>query len=429
MGGLRKTIFIGSIALCCAVGCQQIPAAPGFTPPAGAAAAPVGSLPGGQLTALQAASVQSASAHPDLLQLSGVSHVTKATCTIVTSVCEHIKNKLGMKYPGLETKAPLKAITDPANLGPEASPAVQAAAKVKAEEEQAPQKIKGLRYLGSIGCGGCYPDVEEALLAGLDDCTEAVRWEAVNAIRSTVGNPCTFCKASACCSPAVREKLKKVAYDIDEYGCFKEPSGRVRRVARLALCGCGSGDVFDDLVPEEGPEELPDVPPAGGPEDPEGELAPPDDLPEDPEVTAENKTVSQDKIQLASATIESKESKPKPEMTPVRKIRSSPQLTEVTWEQIMIDPVRFDSVDRARNLIIYLRARARGKDATRPDFSREEVSITRKPWTNLNDIEWQAAQQQLEKMEIGGISPILTHQNCWYLVRLLGRRLAVKPKE
>ncbi len=361
---------------------------------------------------MQAAALPT-SQYPDLLQLSGVSHLAKATCGIVTAVAEHVKNKLGMKYPGLESKPAIKSIPDPANLGPEASPAVQAAAKVKAEEEQAPQKIKGLRYLASIGCGGCYPDVEEALLAGLDGCTEEVRYEAASAIRSTVGNPCTFCKASACCSPQVREKLKKIAFDIDETGCFKEPSPRVRRLARLALAGCGGGEVFDD-IPVEGPEELPELAPEEGPTDP-------NIAKKDPSIPG----ADTNKIQLVSASEIA--SAPKPE-TGTNRSRTSQTDSktmmdrDVTWEQIMIDPTQFGSADRARQVIIYLRARARGKEATRPEFKASEVSMVRQDWTHLSEIKWDEARTHLGRIPIGGVSPILTRGNRWYLLRLLGRR-------
>ena len=443
MNGFRQAVLPANIIVLSAIfaGCAPIPAAPGF---GGLPDAP-GSMPGGGMSALEAAAGPP-STHPDLLQLSGVSHLTKATCGLITAVSDHIRNTLGMKYPCLEAKAPIKSITDPANLMAEASPAVQAAAKIKADEEQAPQKIKGLRYLASVGCGGCYPDVEEALIAGLDDCTEEVRYEAAKAIRDTVGDPCKFCKASACCGPAVRKKLKKVAYDIDTTGCFKEPSARVRRIARATLCQCGPGSVFDD-IPEEGPEEpvgYEGVENADGPYDPRLEEQPTDQPPAPPEPpapgiddenTANRSTPASNRpvIQLIAGTKDSIRDQARTptlidtdskDRDPARSSHPRRSDKEITWEQIMIDPTQFESVDRARQLIIYLRARARGKEkeVARPEFGADEISIERFGWTAVNELEWEEAGTQLRKMKVGGISPILTHENRWYLLRLLGRR-------
>ncbi|MDZ4820138.1 MAG: peptidylprolyl isomerase, partial [Planctomycetota bacterium] len=107
-------------------------------------------------------------------------------------------------------------------------------------------------------CGGCYPDIEAALLAALDDCTEEVRWEAAKAFRTAAGSPCEHCKSKSCCGPKVQKRLRAVVEDKDDKGCFVEPSARVRRMARLALAQCG-GAVYDELllVPEEGPSEGP----------------------------------------------------------------------------------------------------------------------------------------------------------------------------
>jgi len=172
-----------------------------------------------------------------------------------------LRNLLGSYYPGLESQPPMLAISDPANLD-SPNPAVAAAADIKAQEDAAPQKIKALRYLAQIGCGGCYPDVEKAFLTALDDCTEEVRYEAAEALRKAAGDPCQFCQQTSCCSPAVRKKLKEVGTGLDEKThCYKEPSPRVRRVARLALERCG-GPPPEQPRPEEGPaqEDLPAQP-------------------------------------------------------------------------------------------------------------------------------------------------------------------------
>jgi hypothetical protein len=172
-----------------------------------------------------------------------------------------LRNCLGMAFPGLEAKPPILAITDPANMSPDAPPAVQAAADIKAQEDQAAQKIKAIRYLATIGCGGCYPDVEDALIAAMDDCTEAVRFEAVKAVRQTAGggDGCTCCAYGACCSEKMQNKLKELAFD-KEGCCTGEPSARVRRQARLALATCGPPVVQAAAVepePADGPTEGP----------------------------------------------------------------------------------------------------------------------------------------------------------------------------
>jgi hypothetical protein len=193
----------------------------------------------------------------------------------VTGACEGIKglvnrlrNLLGSIWPGLEAKPELLSIADPANLD-SPNPAVAAAAGVKAEEDQAAQKEKALMYLATIGCAGCYPGIEDAMLAALDDCTEGVRFAAAAALRKTATMPCKNCCRSACCGPKIRTKLTKLAYETDSQGCFLEGSERVRRMARLALANCTCvpdkpGGAQQQRLPEEGPSS-PEPTPAGEP--------------------------------------------------------------------------------------------------------------------------------------------------------------------
>jgi hypothetical protein len=184
------------------------------------------------------------------------------------SSCVH--NQLGYYFPGLEPKPPLLAISDPANMEEGASPAVKAAAEAKAEEDKAAQKAKAVRYLASLGCGKCYPDTEEALLSALNDCSEVVRFEAASGLRKNAGKPCNSCRVNSCCTPKIMEKLNSLAYETDATGCYVEPSARVRRMARLALCGCGGAVVPSSTpppepLPAEGPaqEPLPETPAEG----------------------------------------------------------------------------------------------------------------------------------------------------------------------
>ncbi|HWC88414.1 MAG TPA: HEAT repeat domain-containing protein, partial [Pirellulales bacterium] len=222
------------LAMLCTPGCA-------LTSGAGAAAAPAAAAPTSATagaTTIVAVQPAAAPASPPctIWQFLGVPGIAKGACGIISCV----QNRLGTLFPGLEAKPPLLAITDPANAQ-SSNPAVSAAAGAKADEDAAPQKVKAINYLGTIGCGGCYPEVQDALLAALDDCTEAVRFAAVNALRGTACGQCKVCRKKSCCSPKVMEKLYKVANDVDDTGCYKEPSPRVRRMARLAMAACGGG--------------------------------------------------------------------------------------------------------------------------------------------------------------------------------------------
>ena len=168
-----------------------------------------------------------------------------------------------MRFPGLEGKPPVTAITDPANAE-SPTPAVKTAAEVKADEDAAPQKIKALRYLATVGCTDCYPDIEKAMLAALDDCTESVRYEAVKAIRKTAGDPCQACLATRCCQPEILKRLRELAYDMREGCCYKEPSARVRRLARLVLGECNGAVIVEPAEPTEGPSRVPQAAAHGG---------------------------------------------------------------------------------------------------------------------------------------------------------------------
>lgn len=237
---IRSMFLFLSVLANAALGCATMPGAPPIPAPPSSAAA-------GNSTIVAIA--PPAKAPCTIWDFLGVTGLCKAAGAAVG--CEI--NKLGSFFPGLEPGPPLLAITDPANAK-SSNPAVAAAAAAKADEDAAPQKIKALRYLATLGCGGCYPDIEAALLAGLDDCTESVRYEAAKALSETSRIQCRYCDSSRCCSKKVREKLHNIAYKLNESGCHIEPSARVRRVARVALMNCGCDDCeFPDQVPEEGP--------------------------------------------------------------------------------------------------------------------------------------------------------------------------------
>jgi hypothetical protein len=233
----------------------------------------------------------------------------------------------GGNFPECEKKPPLKAIADPANLQSD-NPAIKKAAEIKAQEDLAAQKIKALKYLATIGCGGCYEGVDKAIAAALEDCTEAVRYEAVKTILAAsacgqndcvkkcvrksktckeamcdcwVGcmkNTCATmhllcgkpgpdgvtlkskcpgygcgaggqcqpgrcaCGDGNCCTSEILNKLSTMAFEKDDRGCWKEPSPRVRAMARQALRACGPNirPYTEAVMPV--PEEVPATPDA-----------------------------------------------------------------------------------------------------------------------------------------------------------------------
>jgi hypothetical protein len=153
-------------------------------------------------------------------------------------------NRDGLK-PEKERKPKLLRLADPANLKPEAPEMIQAAAKIKEQEDLAPQKVKALLYLGKVGCG-CYNKknadiVEAALLAGLEDCTPEVRKAAIQAVTMSA---CTCecsnagCNGSACCTEKVVKKLEELAYKQDKQGCYLEAVPEIRSAAENALNAC-----------------------------------------------------------------------------------------------------------------------------------------------------------------------------------------------
>jgi hypothetical protein len=180
-----------------------------------------------------------------------------------------LRNRFG-NNPDSERTPSLKSIADPANLK-SPDPTIQAAAKIKAQQDLAPQKIKAIKYLATVGCG-CYQKdfgVREALVASLGDCTEEVRYEAALALAKVAGNCCDKC-GNTCCNAEVMNKLKELADGTDDRCCQKETSQRVRDAARAALNACKNKLPATNVTPStikvepviipEAPKTIPDTP-------------------------------------------------------------------------------------------------------------------------------------------------------------------------
>ena len=174
--------------------------------------------------------------------------------------------------PQSERVPPPKRIADPANLESK-NPAIKTAAQIKAVEDLKAQKIKAVKYVATVGCG-CYPGVNDALLAALDDCTEEVRYEAAVALCQVAGNPNNVC-GKGCCNAAIMNKLHEMAYGQDEQCCNKEASPRVRAAAANALDACRRKHPPGAAPAKETGKELPQDPT----EAPKKELPGPADQP------------------------------------------------------------------------------------------------------------------------------------------------------
>jgi hypothetical protein len=174
--------------------------------------------------------------------------------------------------PWAERTPPLKRLADPA-LADVDNAAIKKAQQIKAEEELAPQKIKAIKYLATLGCGKCYKGVDEAFLESLKDCTEAVRYETVMALQSIPNQECPMCD-NDCCTEKITEELAKIAYerDPDHPDCWYEPSARIREAAKETMSVCcpnRGAPPMAETIPDQPPEEGGPTPPppveGGGP--------------------------------------------------------------------------------------------------------------------------------------------------------------------
>ena len=218
----------------------------------------------------QAPAVPAVPAPPTLWSFLGIPQGVKKVQGALT-------NRRGNR-PQTEPKDALKALNDPANLeSPDA--AIKKAAEIKKAEDLKPQKIKAIKYLTSIGCG-CYDkdgSVTKALVAAAEDCTEEVRLETMTQIcEAANGKCCSNCGQVCCCYDDMLKKLAQTAYERDEFGCYAEPSKRVRDAAAAALAACCPGEVPLEILKPEPKEE-----PAEEDKKPEDKVVPEKDEPQE----------------------------------------------------------------------------------------------------------------------------------------------------
>lgn len=220
-----------------------------------------------------------------------------------------LTNRRG-NLPKTEPKEALKALADPANLE---SPdlAIKRAAEIKKAEDLKPQKIKAIKYLTSIGCG-CYDkdgSVTKALMAAAEDCTEDVRLSTMQQIHEAAeGKCCSNCGQVCCCNEDMLKKLAQIAYERDEYGCYLEPSKRVREAAAEALAACCPGAVPLEVLASEPNKEPETVAPPEREAAPEAEPEPESES----EPTAQAAPTDEPERLPASEAIENEPAAPSP---------------------------------------------------------------------------------------------------------------------
>jgi hypothetical protein len=413
--GTRLALAVAT-AVACGAGCAAPPPVP-VPPPVHGVPVPAVPVP------------VAAPACPTIFDFLGVEALHVKVTPLLKDKCA----LLGQAFPFLQTHALLKPVMDPANLA-SASPAIAGAAAVAAAEAAAPQKIAAVKYLAKVGCG-CYPEVEQAFLAALEDCTEEVRFEAAQAVRYAADNPCRPCCLDGCCTPAIREVLYKIAYGYTERCCPFEPSPRVRRAARLALGACGPGPLVgleDPGLPLEGPpdELLPPALPVGGLED--GPAAPPDpSAPTAPELAFHSaddiETAHTRSAEPSSVAAPASSSKVIPAAaTDAEPARSKPAVSAVAvrWEQVSVSLDQFDDPEQAVIALNAIRRRLEGDDIPPPpalDPSKRVVTATHE-WTWLTEVPSPHLARQLARLPVGRISRVIQADGSVHLLRVLERR-------
>ena len=409
---------IAALLLAVLAGCAAAPTAPAL--PA-APAMPTSASVGGTNIVAIGPPAQQCCPKQTLPQWLGITGAAKGIGGLLT----RLRNRLGTIWPGLEAKPAILALTDPANLE-SANPAVASAAEVKGAEDGAAQKAKAIAYLASIGCAGCYPGIEEALLAALDDCTELIRFETLKALRQQSMGPCKNCCRSSCCSPKMREKMEKLAYEMDSQGCYVEPSERVRRMARLALCNC-------NCVPlKPGAQQQQGLPPEGPAAEEAAPAAP-------PPAGATASILRQNLAQPVGSGIIAAQpaaAAQQPSARPVSyeealrsyQSRSTPQagaIVETAWEVWTAQPADFASRQDAVTALSL--ARTTLLNSQPGQFLPPQLHKSTNDWTNPQTIRSPALAKAVAVTPVGGVSGVIEDQTGWHLVRPLARRPAPTP--
>ena len=118
------------------------------------------------------------------------------------------------------------------------NPAIAAAAKLKAAKHDICKKKKALQYLGNLGCSPERPEVAEAILAGMSDPDEPVRYEAVKAVLQSAGE---------CMSNEQKKAARKAMGCHEAFSMWKQKVDKAMHDACDRLCGKAPPKEHDKL--------------------------------------------------------------------------------------------------------------------------------------------------------------------------------------
>lgn len=141
-------------------------------------------------------------------------------------------------------------------------PTMATAGAVAKKDAQAGAKVAAVKFLAKADCK-CHPEVVDAILDALNDCSEIVRYEALKALRNMckADKQCTLsmklhhkcgkcggtegiegdeaCDCYKCqCDPKVMRRLDQLLRERHPDGCYKERSERIRKLAQVMIQEC-----------------------------------------------------------------------------------------------------------------------------------------------------------------------------------------------
>ena len=253
---------------------------------------------------------------------------------------------------------------------------------------------------------------------------------------------------------------------MNDSGCYVEPSSRVRRMARVALCNC-CGDPFEaepQPLPTEGPSSDGDVPP-----EPEPGVAGTIHERRQPEQAAKTadaagRSSTEDRtrrsshpIEVASSSdssgkskepvvkqydnshkapdiiVKASETPSKPNYSPARVdltpavslpgVRRDQGGPRIRWERAAVSIYRFETKEDAVAAMDFVRRKSLGENADEPaDSNLKYVTNREVGWTRPQDVRSPELAKILFELPVGHVSPVIEVGDTLLVCRVLERQ-------